>query len=51
MFQIAPIIIGRGRWIGRNVVISPRITIGEMAIIGTNSVVTKNISSKCIAIG
>jgi len=51
MFRISPIKIGEGCWIGQNVVIMPGVTIGEMSIIGANSVVTKNIPPKCIAIG
>ena len=51
MFNIAPIKIGRGCWIGQNVVIMPGVTIGEMSIIGANSVVTKNIPEKSIAVG
>jgi len=51
MFQIAPILIKRGSWIGQNVVILPGVTIGELAIIGANSVVTQNIPDRCIAVG
>jgi len=48
---IAPITIKYGSWIGQNVVINPNVTIGEMSIIGANSVVTKNIGPRCIAVG
>lgn len=51
MFNIAPINIGRGCWIGQNVVVMPGVTIGAMCIIGANSVVTKSIPEKSIAIG
>jgi acetyltransferase-like isoleucine patch superfamily enzyme len=51
MFKIAPIRIGRGSWIGQNVVILPGVTIGEFSIIGANSVVTQSIPDRCIAIG
>ena len=51
MFKIERIKIGRGSWIGQNVVVMPGVTIGEMAIIGANSVVTKNIPPKSIAVG
>lgn len=51
MFKIEPITIGRGCWIGQNVVIMPGVTIGEMSIIGANSVVTKDIPSRSIAVG
>ena len=51
IFKIAPIVIKRGSWIGQNVVIMPGVTIGELCIIGANSVVTKSVPDKCIAIG
>jgi len=51
MFRIAPIRIKRGCWIGQNVVVLPGVTIGEYAIIGANSVVTKSIPARCIAVG
>jgi len=51
MFRIAPIKIGRGCWIGQNVVIMPGVTIGELSIIGANSVVTNNIPDRSIAVG
>jgi acetyltransferase-like isoleucine patch superfamily enzyme len=51
MGNISPIIVGRGSWIGQNVVIMPGVTIGEMSIIGANSVVTKSVPPKSIAVG
>lgn len=51
MFKIAPITIGRGTWIGQNVVILPGVDIGEFVIIGANSVVNRSIPSKSIAVG
>jgi acetyltransferase-like isoleucine patch superfamily enzyme len=51
IFRIAPIVIRRGCWIGQNVVILPGVTIGELSIIGANSVVTKDIPARCIAVG
>jgi acetyltransferase-like isoleucine patch superfamily enzyme len=49
--RIAPVLIKRGCWIGDNVVVLPGATIGEMTIIGANSVVTKSIPDRCIAVG
>ncbi|MBI2844751.1 MAG: acyltransferase [Armatimonadetes bacterium] len=43
--------IGSDCWIGVNVVISPGITIGDGAVIGANSVVTKDIPEYAIAVG
>jgi maltose O-acetyltransferase len=45
------IIIGDGCWIGANVGIKGGVTIGKNAIIGMNSVVTKNIPPHCVAVG
>ena len=51
MWRIAPVAIERGCWIGQNVVIMPGVTIGELAIVGANSVVTRDIPARCIAFG
>lgn len=51
MFRIQPITIQEGCWIGQNVVICPGVTIGRMTIVGANSVVTKSLPERCIAIG
>ena len=51
MGHIAPVLIKRGCWIGQNVVILPRVTIGEYAIVGANSVVTASIPARSIAYG
>lgn len=46
-----PIRIGRGSWIGQNVVVLPGVTIGAMAIIGANSVVVGDVPERTIAVG
>lgn len=46
-----PIRIGNNVWIGGNVVINPGISIGDNAVIGAGSVVTKDIPSNVIAVG
>lgn len=46
-----PISIGDNVWIGGNVVINPGVTIGENTVIGSGSVVTKDIPSNVIAMG
>jgi acetyltransferase-like isoleucine patch superfamily enzyme len=48
---IAPIKIGRGSWIGQNAVIMPGVTIGELAVIGANSVVTRDVPARSVAVG
>lgn len=49
--RIAPVQVERGCWIGQNVVILPAVTIGEMSIIGANSVVTRSVPPRSIAVG
>ena len=49
--RIAPVEVGRGCWIGQNAVILPSVKIGEMSIIGANSVVTHSIPERSIAVG
>lgn len=49
--NISPVRIGRGCWIGEHVVVLPGVTIGEFSIIGANSIVSKDIPARCIAVG
>lgn len=51
IFRIAPIHVGRGSWLGQNVVVMPGVTIGELSVIGANSVVTKDVPPQSIAAG
>ena len=46
-----PIRIGHGSWIGQNVVILPGVQIGPMAIVGSNSVVTRDVAERTIVVG
>jgi lipopolysaccharide O-acetyltransferase len=46
-----PICIGSNVWLGEQVCVLPGVTIGNGAIIGANSVVTRNIPSNSIAAG
>jgi acetyltransferase-like isoleucine patch superfamily enzyme len=46
-----PIRIGDNVWLGGNVVVVPGVTIGENAVIGAGSVVTKDIPANCVAVG
>lgn len=49
--RVAPVEVGRGCWIGQNAVILPAVKIGEMSIVGANSVVTRSIPARSIAAG
>lgn len=49
--KIGNIIIKDAVWIGVNVLVSPGVTIGSNAIVGANSVVTKDIPDNAIAAG
>jgi acetyltransferase-like isoleucine patch superfamily enzyme len=51
LFRIQEITVRQGCWIGQNVVICPGVTIGRMTIVGANSVVTKSLPDRCIAVG
>ena len=46
-----PIRIGRNVWIGGGAIILPGVTIGDNALIGAGSVVTKDIPSRVFAAG
>lgn len=46
-----PVHIGKNVWIGGSVVILPGVTIGDHAVIGAGSVVTKDIPANSIAAG
>lgn len=46
-----PVTIGSNVWIGGNTVINPGVSIGDNSVIGSGSVVTKDIPSNVIAVG
>jgi acetyltransferase-like isoleucine patch superfamily enzyme len=46
-----PVTIGNNVWIGGNTVINPNVNIGDNSVIGSGSVVTKDIPPNVIAVG
>jgi lipopolysaccharide O-acetyltransferase len=46
-----PVRIGCNVWLGEQVCILPGVTIGDGAVIGACSVVTKDIPARCVAVG
>ncbi len=50
-FKLEPVIIRKGASIGANSTILPGIEIGENALIGAGSVVTKNVPKGCVVKG
>ncbi|WP_332238424.1 sugar O-acetyltransferase [Sporolactobacillus sp. KGMB 08714] len=47
----APVVIGNNVWIGANASVLPGVTIGDHAVIGAGSVVTRDIPDNCVAVG
>lgn len=48
---VKPVVLGKGSWIGANAIILPGVTIGENAVVGANSVVTKDVPDRGVAVG
>ncbi|MBD3419356.1 MAG: acetyltransferase [Chitinivibrionales bacterium] len=46
-----PVVLQDFVWMGGGIIINPGVTIGEFAIIGSGSVVTKDIPPRCVAVG
>ena len=49
--RIKRVTIGKGSWIGNNVMILPGVSIGKYCVVGGSSVVTKNIPPFSLAVG
>lgn len=47
----APVHIGRNVWIGGGCIVLPGVSIGDEAVIGAGSVVTRDIPPRCVATG
>lgn len=50
-FKILPVTIGTGVWLGGKVTVTKGVNIGDKAVIGANSVVTRDIEEKSVAVG
>ena len=48
---VKPVVIKEGAWIGAGATVLPGITVGKYAIVGADSVVTKDIPDYAIAVG
>lgn len=49
--DVGRVVIGDGAWLGENVVVCPGVHIGEGAVIGANSVVTRDVPARALAVG
>lgn len=47
----SPVVIGKNVWIGGSVIILPGVTVGDNAVIGAGSVVTKDVPPNMVAVG
>jgi acetyltransferase-like isoleucine patch superfamily enzyme len=45
------VVIGKGVWIGANVTVLPGVDIGDYAVVGAGSVVTRSIPPRAVAVG
>jgi acetyltransferase-like isoleucine patch superfamily enzyme len=48
---VKPVTLGRNVWLGRGVVVLPGVTIGDHAVVGAGSVVTKDVPARALATG
>jgi len=51
LYSKGPVFIGKNVWLGRNVCVMPGVKIGDYAVVGANSVVTKDIPAKAVVGG
>ncbi len=50
-YDLRPVVIGKGVWVGMNVAIIPGVKIGDGAIIGMNTIVSRDIPAGYTAVG
>ena len=46
-----PVVIGDNVWLGARVIVLPGVTIGDGAVVGAGSVVTRDVPSRSLAVG
>lgn len=46
-----PVILKKGCWIAAHCTVLPGVTVGEGAVLGANSVATRDIPDRCLAVG
>lgn len=51
LVEVAPVVIGRGAWIGARAIILPGVTIGEGAVVAAGAVVTKDVDPHTLSAG
>lgn len=51
IYTYGKVLIKKNAWIGMNAVITPGVTIGENAVVGAGSVVTKDVPDNCVVAG
>lgn len=47
----APVVVGKGAWIGSNATILPGVTVGDGAVVAAASVVTKDVPAGALVVG
>lgn len=47
----APIVLGRGVWVGSNATILPGVTVGDYAVVAAGAVVTRDVPARCVVGG
>lgn len=50
-FQVSPVTIGTGAWLASKVTVLKGVTIGDKCVIGANSVVTRDVPARSVAVG
>ena len=50
-FEVTPIIVRRGSWVGANVVILPGVEFGDNSVVGAGTIVTKSVPPRVVFAG